>query len=492
MNRCTAALIIALPSAVSAVQGAVAQAPTDTVRQLARAAAEVRHLGRVYGDSVWPGYHPDSIPILFVLPRRGFLLTAWSSPLPTGFEAVPGVPEVAWSDSSHESAASTSELLSGTSVAQVSVSSMDPDYLVPTAFHEAFHAFERASRRSDSWFGETENAYFVASYPIFDVSNEAAFALEGRILATATTAPSTQQRRQLAREFVAVREDRLSRLDPEYAEFDRASELNEGLAEYALVRALGLIDAHGPAEWRAGARQRLAERGPALAALTRDGQSSFRIRYYRTGPAIATLLDALAPMAWKHDIMSRRETLDGALAAASGFDSAARAWRHAADIRFDASGLRTAAARDVAALEAVRASQVDSILSRRGVQLIIGADSLPARDFNICGLDPQNVLQVTTATQLHTRWVHPCAGKSLDADFNIATIHSDSAGTFRSVLSPADSVRVTAGGAPVSLATLHQPAALTDLVITAPHVRVASSRAVIAVTGDTLRLEPLP
>lgn len=102
------------------------------------------------------------------------------------------------------------------------------------------------------------------------------------------------------------------------------------------------------------------------------------------------------------------------------------------------------------------------------------------------------MLQVTTAVQLHTRWVHPCAGKSLDADLDIATIHNDSTGTFRSVLSPADSVKVTAGGTSIALAALQQPAALSDLVITAPHVRLASSRAVIALSGDTLRVEPLP
>jgi hypothetical protein len=126
------------------------------------------------------------------------------------------------------------------------------------------------------------------------------------------------------------------------------------------------------------------------------------------------------------------------------------------------------------------------------VQLVLSADSLPGRDFGICGLDPQNVLQVTPAVQLHTRWVHPCAGKSLDADFNIAAIHSDSTGTFRSVLGPADSVKITAAGVPLSLGTLRRPAIVTDLLVSAPHVRLASSRSIIAASEDTLRIEPLP
>jgi hypothetical protein len=492
MHRSTITVIVAAHLAVAAAPRTDAQVPMDTARQIAHAAAEGARLGRMYGDSVWPGYRPDTVPILFALPQRGFLLIGWHGAPPDGFESVQGLQETLWSDSTHETAASTSELLSGTTVAQVSVSSIDPDYLVPTAFHEAFHVFERAWHGPDTRFGETENAYYVASYPVFDVANEAAFALEGRVLAAATIAPTQAGRRELAREFVAVRQARLARLESEYAEFDRASEMNEGLAEYALVRALQLIVAHGPADWRAGARERLAARRPALEALTRDGQNSFRIRYYRTGPAMAALLDDLTPTTWKHDVMRQRETLDGALAVASGFDDSARSWRAAAASGFDAAALRQAAARDVAALQAVRMARVDSILSRKGVQLILSADSLPARDFGVCGLDPQNVLEVTPAMQLHTRWVHPCAGRSLDADLNVATIHDDSTGTFRTILSPADSVKVTAGGTVIALAALHRPAALTELIITGPHVRLTSRRAVIAMSGDTLRVVPLP
>jgi hypothetical protein len=486
-TRVVVAAMVACPPALSS-----AQPPLDTLRQIARASGEVEQLGRAYGDSIWPGYRPDTIPLLFALPGRGFVLAGWHRALPAGFLAVDGVPNIAWSDSSHGSSASTAQALSGATVAQVSVSSLDPDYLVPTAFHEAFHVFERASRRPESWFGETENLYYFASYPVFDVTNEAGFALEGRVLAAALAGPTEARRRELAREFVAVRRARLEQLDADHAEFDRASEMNEGLAEYALVRALRLIVTHGPPNWRPAARQRLEARRTALAVLTRDGQSSFRIRYYKTGPAIATLLDDLAPNTWKRVVMTSHETLDGELAVVSGFDAPARAWRDAAAQSFDASTLRAAAADDVAALKTTRLAQVDSLLHRPGFQLLLSGDSLPAKDLAVCGMDPQNLLQVTPASQLHTRWVHLCAGKALDADLDTPTFHEDSTGTFRSVVAPVDSIRITTADGSIGLDALRHRTVCRDVVITDSHLRVASSRALVSVDGDTLRVEPLP
>ena len=190
MHRPTVTLIVAAQLAFTPAPRLGAQVPIDTLRTIARAAAEAARLGRIYGNAVWPGYRPDTIPVVFALPHRGFLLVGWHGAPPAGFDAVQGLPEASWSDSSHESTASTSEVFAGRTVAQVSVSSVDPDDLIPTVFHEAFHVFERASRRPETWFGETENAYYVASYPVFDVANEAAFALEGRVLAAATLAPT--------------------------------------------------------------------------------------------------------------------------------------------------------------------------------------------------------------------------------------------------------------------------------------------------------------
>jgi hypothetical protein len=469
-----------------------AQVPLDTIRTIARIDAEGRRLGAAYGSTIWPGYRPDTIPALYALPQRGFVLVGWDRAMPSGFVRVEGLPRVGWSDSAHESTASTAELLSGATVAQVTASSLDPAYLLPTTFHEAFHVFENAARRSTSWFGETENSYYVASYPVFDVANEAGFALEGRILAAALEAKSVARRRQLARQFVAVRQARLQRLDASYAEFDRASEMHEGLAEYALVRALELIVAHEPADWQSDARRRLAAKWTTLASLTDDGHNSFRIRYYKTGPAIATLLDRLAPHTWKTTVMHGLVTLDGALAIESGFDAPAHALRDSATSTFSASALRDTAEHQVADRERAELAQVDSILTQPGLHLVLDPDSLPGRRFGICGFDPQNILEVTPAEQLHTRWVNVCAGKSLDADLHTPAIHDDSTGTFRAVVSPRDSVYIAAAGAPVQPNALREPSVLTDLVVVGPHARVSSNRAVVVQRGDTLRVVPLP
>ena len=98
----------------------------------------------------------------------------------------------------------------------------------------------------------------IGSYPEFDVENETAFELEGRILSAALSTDSPKQRRALAREFVAVRRGRHHRLSGEFANFDQMSEMNEGLAEYALERALQFLAVEGPPEWRATAVKQAA------------------------------------------------------------------------------------------------------------------------------------------------------------------------------------------------------------------------------------------
>jgi hypothetical protein len=205
---------------------------------------------------------------------------------------------------------------------------------------------------------------------------------------------------------------------------------------------------------------------------------------------MATLLDALSGSTWKRDLMTGRESLDEALAVASGFDDPARALRARAHTAFGGASLNAAATRDVAVLEARRRAQAESVMSRPGLTLVIKTDSLH-HDFNLCGLDPQNLLQVAPGLQLHTRWVHLCSGQALDADLYVPTVHNDSTGGVRTVLSPADSVAVLAEGAPVPLSTLTRPTTVHMLSIRAPHAKVASSAAVVTMRGDTLVVTPL-
>lgn len=470
-----------------------AQAPRDTGAVLDGVAREVARLGAVSGASIWPGYRPDTIPLLFVLPTHGSFLFAWRGPLPAGYVPVAGLAGAAWRDERALGSASTGTRLGGRFVAQVALGAaqpLEPASLFATAFHEAFHVFERASARPGVRFGAGENSMLIATYPVFDPVNETGFALEGRILhdALATTSPGRQ--RELAREFVGVRRERHRRLAPEMAEFDQMSELNEGLANYALVRAYRLLATSGPPDWRAEARHQLEVMTQQLADLTGAENMSLRFRFYQTGPALGLLLDALAGPRWKTRISVDGWALQDALGLYSGVDSLAdRSRRHAESV-YDVTATRADAERRIGRLRARRLAAVDSVLSRPGIRLVLAADSLPGRDFNACGYDPQNLLQVTARVQLHTRWWKPCAGGPTNAELNVPSVHDPALGTVSAVIGAESEIHLTSGGRPLNLQDGETLRDVKAFRLEAPRATVDAARADIVRRGAVITIYP--
>jgi hypothetical protein len=484
---------VAIVLALSVIAGvADAQAPADTVAKLDTIVQRLKSLEAL---RIWPGFRPDTIPIAFVLPAHGSIVLNWPGAVPGGYQAIANVRNAIWRDHRDLGAASTGTSIAGRPVAQVVVSSLDPSVLLPTAIHEAFHVFQAASAKPGRRFGRQENAFYVSSYPVFDVENEMLFAREGELLLRALRAPTLPEKRELARQFVAVRRTRQRRLDDSFAQFERASEMNEGLAQYAQVRALYRMmrDSRLPPDWRSLAQKRLAEEIDRLADLTGNISQSFRLRFYSTGLAQATLLDSLwGSTDWKHEMMVRNETLQDALGRTSGLDAAeAKAFR-LATLPADSIRISAAAQAAVTQLKALRAAQVDSFLSRPGVLLELSASELPSKDFGSCSFDPQNLLQVTTTMQLHTRTWRPCSGSALVAEFNVPAVHDRTAGMIRAVIGTDAEVKITAEGAALALADGQTIAAATDVKIEAPRVSVQSARANLSRSGRTVRITPLP
>jgi hypothetical protein len=474
-------------------RGAGAQIPIDTVTRLAEIDRKAVGLGKLFGESIWPGYRPDTIPVAYVLPDRGTVLIHWQGALPIGYETVPGIPSAAWINARNLGAASTGTSIENRAVAQVVVSSLTTEAVLPLAFHEAFHVFERGAQRVGRRFGHGENSFYVASYPVFDVGNESLWSLEGALLSDALQQKSVPRKLELAREFVAVRRARQWLLDPSYAEFERASEMNEGLAEYALVRALQLLagDSAVPAATRAGARNILADRLLDLSRITSNVTQSFRLRFYKTGPAEALLLDAIAP-GWKTSFMEQNQTLQDALAAATGLDDPQRrAFRNAVG-RIDTAQGRRETAQRIASLVALRKHQVDSVLAAPGVLLEISASELPGKDFDVCGFDPQNHLQISPTVQLQGRWWKPCAGSSIAGEFNVPSVHDDNAGTVRAVIGPVQQVRLTVDGVQITLTQGLRIDKASKVRLDAPRANAQAARGTITFDGRTLRLSGLP
>jgi hypothetical protein len=392
----------------------------------------VVRLGREMGDSIWPGFRPDTIPVLYVIRGQGTLLLGWRGELPSGFAPAPGA--AGWQASAERGAASTGTALAGHPTAQVVVDSQNVAALVGLTTHEAFHVFRAAAKK--------ENAFLVTSYPVFDPQNEAGMALEGRILAAAEQARTRAEQRALARQFLAVRESRQRALGADLANFEQLAELNEGLAEYTLVRSVELAARHSDFPDRAGAVRMRAGKLTGLHRLTEDVTRSIRLRYYATGPALGWLLDRLEGPAWKSRLMNQNLTVQDALADASGYRGSERALRREAESRFAMRSLRTAADSGVADLRAIRRALVDSIVNAPGVQLTV---TVEGRGIGLCGIDPQNLLQVEPGVLLHMRWLKACAGDAFQATFNTPVVQDGNAQSLRAVVGADSTVQVTVG-----------------------------------------------
>ncbi len=426
------------------------QGPPPTTSKIVTAHDWVARLTREMGDSIWPGFRPDTIPVLYVVRGEGggTLLLGWrdappAPPLPPGFLPIEGLPGSGWKSSADPGAASTGTQLAGRPTAQVVVNdSLSLASLVGLTMHEAFHVFEAAVKKQGRRFGQQENAFLVTSYPVFDPQNEAGMALEGRILEAAEQATTKERKRTLARQFLAVRESRHRTLGAELAEFEQLAELNEGLAEYTLVRSVQLAARQRDFPDRPSAAQLATGKRTGLHKLTEDVTNSIRLRFYATGPALGLLLDALEGPRWKTRLVEQNLTVQDALAEASGFRAQELALRRQAESTFVMANLRTAADSQVGRLKTIRKAQVDSILAAPGVQLVVTTEG---RYIGLCGLDPQNLLQVEPGVQLHTRWVQVCAGAALQATFNTPVVYDGNAQVLRAVVGADSTVKVSNG-----------------------------------------------
>ena len=454
----------------------IAQEPPATeVARLKAVHARVTQLGQTNGDSIWPGFRPDTIPVLYVLPGQGVLLLGWSGPAPEGFTPIAGG---AWQPSTERGAASTGTELAGRRAAQVVVGTQTAPELVGLTVHEAFHVFQAAARKTGRRFGQGENSFLVSSYPVFDAKNEAGMALEGRILAAAERARDRAAKRALAREFLAVRESRHRTLGGDLAAFEQLAELNEGLAEYALLRA-GEITKEHPT---------FGDRLAGLDALTADRTRSFRLRYYATGSAQAHLLDLLAgrSFSWKARLVAENLTLQDLLAEVSEYRRAEHDLRRQAEGAFAMRAIEAAADTGIGKLRAFRRAQVDSLLGAPGVLLVV---TLEGRSIGFCGIDPQNLLQVDQGVLLHTRWFQPCAGDALNATFNTPVVQDRNASSLRAVVGADSGVRLTVAGQATELRDGSRLENATAVQLESPLFTLQAAKADISREGRVLTVK---
>ncbi len=331
--------------------------------------------------SLWPGFDPRRIPIALFDGKRTWLFHRAAPP--EGFVPVPGWNAVAVLEGRHPAlTANTAVDLGGVRTATVLLAAGDGASLHELAalvIHECFHAFQDAHHP-----GWTANEAALFGYPFDDGQVLTLRHLETAALRRALLAADADDAANWAAAALAARRARYARLPAGAVTYERGTELHEGLASYVEGEALG----------RPHAEVLPASGFPA---------EEVRRRAYRTGEALAVLLDRFDP-AWKTELETGYargldELLLAALARAGAqaedFGETERedAWQRAAD--------------DIAALARRRDEARASFLGLKGWRIVVvcaGAPLMPA------GFDPLNVTVLGGGEVLHTRWLKLASG----------------------------------------------------------------------------------
>ena len=353
---------------------------------------------------------------------------------------------------------------------------------VALIFHEAFHVFERdAARGGAKW--RVENSMLISEYPETSARNNALFNIESQILHSAIRAGDRGAAKRKAQEFIAVRKARQGELDARFVEFEKGLESNEGLAEYAGVKAVSM--AIGAAGQKRAATpfksidkdRYMADRFERLRRITRVGRNS-RLRFYDTGAAQAFLLDRLMP-GWKKRVQATAAAIQDLVEEATV--SPGDALNQIAE-----SALRQYGYEDVLMSEqeiaerklAERRALLDSVLNAQGRRYVIDVSAL-GRVGDMTSFDPMNVTMVDNQKRVHTRMLSVAGAGSYKATFEQPVVEDIAARQYVTVSKP-DRNEVMLDGAPLDIAAPVERRFQTIRIVT-PGFKFEANSGVVAI-----------
>lgn len=334
--------------------------------------AVMDEVDRMAAAELWPGFDPRRVPaalydgsntLLFRHPRppAGFVSLSsrqgvWA--FPGRYESVTSNAPVPLGGVWTATAMLTPELRGTTREAAA------------TVVHEMFHVFQR--ERHPDW---QANELDLFAYPFDDAEVLRLRRLESEALRRAADAALVRDTACWAASAVELRRARFARMPKASVAYERASEFNEGLAEYVEARAAG-------------------RRGSGL-PVTEFAAEGIRQRAYHTGRAFGVLLDRFSPR-WKQKFeagekRSLDELLEAVLPPVARCDPDASAR--------EVERLRALA--DVAKLVSGREAARRDYLARDGWRLVLtSAEGLPLWPQ---GFDPLNLRRLSPAELIHTR-----------------------------------------------------------------------------------------
>lgn len=333
--------------------------PTERIR-----IAEATHLQQTLGDRIWPGWGQQSIPILLFNEETVFLTGMDDSPADgwirvpyktvdgSEWEKIPGpqpyyrqpLPKTGKSPQAfivkigddYVASMTTKDwtkihlmqlikddlpnFLKPVMPYSLIINRFDSDWHITAILHESFHAFQ--ARKAYDRVKEAEDMNtFHDSYPWDESAFREAWLKEREFLAKAMNSSSLDETEDLIREWLKVRNERRSEMDPSSIQYEKEREWLEGTAKYAEMNSwkLGSKESlytpltatkHDPDfEYYLGANDKWEQEIRQLKSDLNFSESTF----YYTGWAQAQLLDKVYP-AWKEIAFENGVYLDELLA----------------------------------------------------------------------------------------------------------------------------------------------------------------------------------
>lgn len=338
-------------------------------------------LDRLASAELWPGFIARQVPVAIFDGEHTFLYRHPAS--------IPGFRALSNDDSDpirvylgrHPTVrANTSTVLAGTATATVIVS---PDHasaeeIAALAIHEAFHVYQQ--EHHPDWGG---NEMDLFAYPMDDVTQLLLSRLESTALRRAVLSATQSGQANIAEiassatTAMNLRHQRFGALPQESVNYERGTELKEGLARYVESKARG-------------------SHGCCKIPMLGFAPEAIRLRCYSSGHALAVLLDRLYP-SWTERLAHRDcAGLDVWLQSAlDHYDT------HPHPFKSDAQEtVLKQAERDITELRRERVKRRETFVSQPGWSLTIeaAADSPLFLD----SFDPMNIDYLGNGQLLHT------------------------------------------------------------------------------------------
>jgi hypothetical protein len=367
---------------ITGLLGACLPGPGSSVQQRADVersdpVAVMQEADRLAAGDLWPGFDPRAVPVAIYDGERTYLFRHPAPP--EGFQPLPDHPNVWTYGGRHPSVtANRSVEVGGVLTATVMPSASNASLRARAALviHEIFHVFQR--QHHPAW---SANEVELFAYPVDDAALLALRRSESEALRRAVGSSEIDDAICWTRTAMDVRRERFARLPSGSATYERQSELNEGLPTYVEYRAIG-------------------EAGADVLPAEEFAPEAVRQRAYRTGAALALLLDRVFPD-WRATLVQNDSaSLDSMLTAAVATQPGVA--RVCALPSEETMRIRTTAAADIETLRDRRGEQRREFLGRAGWRIVISAGATPLFPQ---GFDPLNVHLLAPDVVLHTRFL---------------------------------------------------------------------------------------